>query len=333
MILRVLKSNRSVNYFLFPMLGILFWLNTLLNPQAYAFFKGENENILYAPISQWLGGYLFLQDALALLLLIVLAFLVQQVNNRYNFIRIRTILPAPLFVIIISGFTKMHTLHPVYFAAIFLVLAIYRFFSAFDKVKPYSAAFDTGFLLGLASLFYFNISILFPAFFIGIGILSREYQWRQYVLILLGFLLPILFALGYGVFTDNFLELLKTFERNILTPNNHFKSNIALNVFMGYLAILTIIGSIKIIQQYDRKKVSTRKYFSVFFLIFVFSLVSFFFIPATSQEMLVITTIPLTFLISNFFVFLKSLFCGELLFSLLFVIVLVLQFLASSYYG
>ncbi len=326
MILRTLKSNRSVNYLLFPLIGVLLWLNTLLNPHAYRFFPGEKENLLFAPIIGLLENYLFVQNALALLLVILLAFLVQQVNNQYNVIRIRTMLPAPLFVIIISGFTPMQALHPVYFAAVFVLLAIYRFFNAFDKAKPYSAAFDSGFLLGLASLFYFNIFILFPAFFFGIGILARENHWRQYVLIFLGFLLPLIFALGYAFLTDSFLELLKTFERNILSPNNHFKSNIPLHILLGYLGVLTIIGSIKIIQQYDTKKVSTRKYFSVFFLIFIFSLISFAFIPATSLEMLIITAIPLTFLISNLFVFMKSRFWGELLFSILFIIVLVLQF-------
>ena len=328
MILRILKTNRSVNYILFPLLGVVFWLNTLLAPHVYPFFKGEKENLLYAPVNDWLTGYPFLQSLLALLLAIVLALMIQQVNNRYNFIRIRTMLPAPLFIIIISGFTQLHTLHPVYFAAGFVIIAIYRFFSAFDQAKPYSAAFDSGFLIGIASLFYFNISILFPAFLFGIGILSREYQWRQYVLILLGFLLPLLFALSYSIYTDSLLEMLKMFERSVVTPNNHFKSNIPIHIFLGYLIVLTVIGSIKIIQQYDTKKVSTRKYFSVFFLLFVFSLFSFTFVPATSQEMLVITAIPLTFLISNFFVFLRSRFWGELLFSILLVIVLILQFLA-----
>ncbi|MFW5823018.1 MAG: DUF6427 family protein, partial [Tangfeifania sp.] len=91
---------------------------------------------------------------------------------------------------------------------------------------------------------------------------------------------------------------------------------------------ITLLGSIKIIQQYDSKKVSTRKFFTVFFLLFITSLAGFTFVPATSQEMLVITAIPVTFLVSNFFVFLKSRFWGELLFSLLLIIVITLQVLA-----
>jgi len=328
MILRTLKSNHSVNYLLFPLLGIIFWLQALINPQIYSFFNGESENILYQPVASLLQQNALAQSIVSLILVLILAFIAQLVNNRYNFIRIRTMLPAPLLIIILGGFTKIHTLHPVYFTSIFVMLAIYRLFNAFDKPKPYSTAFDTGFLLGLGSLFYFNIIILLPAFLIGIGILSSNYRWRQFVIVFLGFLLPLVFAFSYAFLTDSFLELLKTFERSIIMPNNHFKSNITLHIFLGFLIVLTVIGSINIIQQYDSKKVSTRKYFMVFFFIFIFSLFSFTFVPATSQEMLVISAIPLTFLISNYFVFLKSRFWGELLFSLLLILVITLQIIA-----
>lgn len=327
MILRIFKSNRSINYFLYPLLGVMFWLHDFISPQNYSFNPGEPEGLLYQPISQIVAENAYVQSVTALLLLLIMAFMVQQINNQYNFIRVRTMLPAPMFVVIISGFTQLHTLHPVYFATIFALAAIYRLFVAFDTSKPYSAAFDTGFLLGIGTLFYFNLFVIVPAFLAGVGILSRDNSWRQYVLLLLGFLLPLIFAAGYVFITDNISGLLQLIQLNVVSPNNHFRSNIPLHVFLGSLILLTVFASYKIIQQYDTKKVSTRKYFSVFFLIFIFSLVSFVFIPATSQEILMITAIPLTFLISNFFVFLESRFWGEFLFSLLLVLVLVLQFL------
>ena len=70
-------------------------------------------------------------------------------------------------------------------------------------------------------------------------------------------------------------------------------------------------------QQYDSRKVSTRKYYLVLFVIFIFSMISFVFIPATSQEMLVIAVLPVTLLISNLFASIESGFWRELLFTLL----------------
>ncbi len=328
MMLRLLKSNRPVNFILFPLFGVLFWLPGLLEPEPYPFYEGETQNLLYKPIGEMVENAPFIQGLIALGVLILLAFLMLQVNNRYSFIRIRTMLPAPLFIIMVSGFTVLHTLHPVYFAATFFLIAIFRFFSAFDKVKPYTAVFDSGILLGIASLFYFNMVVLFPAFFFGIRILARETRWREYVIFLTGFLLPFGFAFAYAFWFGQVPQLWNTFEQNMLTPNSHFRDNLFLQIFLGLLVFLTFLGSITLINQYDSKKVSTRKFFTVFFLFFICSLGSFLFVPATSQEMLVIIAIPVTFQVSNFFVFMKSRFWSELFFYLLFGAVIVLQLIA-----
>lgn len=328
MILRILKSNRAVNFVLIPFIGLLFWITNLIHPQTYPYYLGENKNLLFAPLYHWLKNAPLAQSILALAMVIALAFMVQQINNRYSFIRIRTMLPAPMFVILVSGFVKMHTLHPVYFGAAFLLFAIYRLFSMFEQPKPYSAAFDAGFWLGAGSLFYFNLILLFPALLIGIAVLSREYHWRAFFIHLLGLLLPWFFAFSYAILTENFLELLKVLEQNIITVNNQLLSNLPLQIFLGFIIILTVLGSIKMAQQYDTKKVSSRKYFSILFFIFIFAMLCFIFIPATSQEMLIIVAIPISFLVSNLLVFMKSRFWSELLLTALFGIVIFLEIAA-----
>ena len=328
MILRILKSKRPVNFVLVPFIGLLFWITNLIYPHVYPYYLGENEALLFAPFYNWLKNTPTLQTLISFIFVVVLAFMVLQVNNRYSFIRIRTMLPAPMFVLLIGGFVDLHTLHPVYFGAAFLLLSIYRLFSMFDQSKSYSAAFDAGFWLGVGSLFYFNLIFLFPAFLTGIAILSREYHWRAFVINLLGLLLPWLFAFSYAILTEHILELLKVLEQNIITANNHFISNIPLQVFLGVLVFLTVLGSIKMVQQYDTKKVSSRKYFTILFLIFLFAMFSFIFVPATSQEMLIIVAIPVSFLVSNLLVFMRSRFWSELIFTVLFGIAVFIEIVA-----
>lgn len=331
MILRILKSNQPVNFVLFPLLALLVWVNDIFHPKSYAFYLGENANPLFWPIYKWLENYPLTQDIIALILLILAAFLVLHINGKYSFIRIRTMLPATLFVLINSGFTQMHALHPVYFAALFLLLSLNRLFSIFEKSKPYSAVFDAGFLLALGSLFYFNLVVLFPALLIGILILKHDYNWREFIISFIGFLTPFIIALGISFLRENLLEQLKVFEQNILTPVNHFKTNVPLHIYLGFLVFLTGLGSYKILEQYDTKKVSTRKYFTILFVFFVFSLLGFVFVPATSHEMLIITSIPVTFLVSNFLVFIRSRFWSEFVFTLIIVMVILMQVIPFFY--
>lgn len=329
MLVRVLKTNQPINYFILLIAGILFWLVKIIHPQPYTFFTGENENVLYKPIDLLINSSPFLQTVLSLLAAMVMAVVIQQINSRYAFIRVRNMIPAPLFIIILGGMMYIHTMHPVYFGALFMLFAIYRLFGTYDKSKNYSAVFDVGLLVGIGSLFYFGLLFLLPAFLIGVGMLGRDTGWRDYTILLLGFVLPLFFALSFGILTEHFLEILKTFEQNVLTANKKFSLNPQMLVFFGWLILITALGSIGIIQQYDTKKVSSRKYFVFFFLIFIFSIGTFVFIPAVSHEILIITAIPVTYLIANYLAFMKSRFFSELLFSLLVLLVIIQQFFAG----
>lgn len=326
MILQTLKSNRSLNLFIFPVIGILFWLKELFAPHIYPFFTGENSNILYAPIYKLTYEYSLIQILFSLILVIFIAFLIQQVNDRFSVIRVRTKLPATIYILIIAGFTPMHVLHPVYFAAIFMLFAIYSIFGIFNNPNPFPEVFNAGFFIGIGSLFYFNLITVLPAFFIGIIILYRDVKWREFVILFLGFSVPFILALGFAFYFDRFLETLYIFEQNVSTSVNHIRDNYLLYGFLAFLMLLTLIGSIKLMQQYDSRKVSSRKYFSLFMVIFIFSLIGFVFIPATSQEMLVLSVIPITFLISNLFVTMESRFWSESLFLLLVVVVVFMEF-------
>ncbi len=327
MILRILKSNQPLNYILVVIFGLMFWTESLINPHHYPFYRSENENILFNPIDSVLKNSPIAEAILSLALALILAYFVQHINSRYSFIRIRTMLPAPMFILLIGGFKELHTIHPVYFAALFLLLAIHRLFSVFESSKPYSSIFDAGFWLGVGSLFYLNLVVLFPAFLISVAILSRNYRWRIFVVNSIGYFLPFFFAFSYAILTGQFLELLKIMEINLVSANNHFKSNVPLQIFLLFLILLTLIGSIKMIEQYDTKKISSRKYFTAFFLIFTFSLSGFVLIPSTSVEILIITAIPVCFLVSNFLVFMKSRFWSELIITLLFGLVVFMQIL------
>ena len=309
-----------------PLVTMALWMKSLLHPFAYNYFPGEDQNILYDFIYHLVNDKALVQVISGIVMVVLLAYSIQLVNDRYMFIRIKSKLPALLFVVIVGGFVPMHTLHPVYFGALFTLIAIYRLFGIFDTKKAYSSTFDVGFLLGIGALFYLDVAVLIPAFIVGIALLGREVGWREFTTLLLGFFLPFVFSAAYAVLTDSWLEVINMMKESIVTPVNHFKSNTPLQVYLVALILFTIAGSIGMFGQYDTKKISSRKYFTVFFWIFIFSLAGFALNPVTSQEMLVITAIPVTYLIANYFVFMKSRFWSELLFILLVLIVVSMQF-------
>lgn len=327
MFLEKLKSDHNTNFILFPLLGTLIWIRKFIFPDTSASYSGESGFLLSDPVFELLKNSLLIQNLLALVLFLLMAFIVLQINLRHDFIRSRTMISATLFVIMAGGLRDIHYLHPVYFGALFFLVALYRLLGVFDKPKPYAAALDAGLFLGIASLFYLNMAVFFPAFFIGVGILSRETRWRNFVVVLIGFLLPIVFGASYAFLTDSLALHLGVLEQNlVLSANIDILSN-PMKGYLVFLGVLILLASLKIFKEYPTKKVSARKNFIVFFLLFLSSVAAVVLIPSASQEMLLVTIIPVTFLVTNYFVFLAGRLWGEIVFLSLVSVVVVMQFL------
>jgi hypothetical protein len=282
--------------------------------------------LLYQPVHLLLGQSAFVNNFIALVFVVLLAFIIIQLNTNYAFIRVRTFLPANIFVLIVSGLLAMHTLHPVYFGLLFLLLSVNRIFQSADKSKVFPNAFDSGFLLGIGSLFYFNLIFYFPITWIGFSIIRKRSEWRNYVLPIVGLFIPWLFAYSYYYFFSDPKLLLESINQNFLSRNKLFIENIPLVIYIGFLIFSTLLSSIFLLSQYDEKKINTRKYFQIFFLIFIISLILLAVVPSVSQEILIILAFPLTCLVANYLIFMKRQFWGNVFMYAFIALVIYLQF-------
>jgi len=326
MILRFLKTNQAFHFITIPLIVMALWFRAYLKPESFPFFEGENQMILFRPLNQIISSSVLASNLLAIGLALALTFLVLRLNTAYAFIRVRTFLPSNIFILIISGLISLHSLHPVYLATVFLLLAINRIFGAYEQPKVNSNAFDAGFLIGLGSLFYFNLVFYFPIVWVGFVLIRKTPEWRNFILPLIGIAIPWLYAFCYYFVTDSVPELGRTISQNVLTDTVFFEGNLNFQAYLALLIFLTLMGSLFLIMQLDEKKVSSRKYFQIFFLIFVISLALLLFVPAASQEILVIMAIPLTFLFSNYLIFMRRQFWGNLFVYLLIAMVIYMQF-------
>lgn len=326
MLLKALKSNQPYHFLLIPLFALALWIRSLVHTEAFPFYAGEDMMILYKPVSILLGKNLLLNHISALIFTILLAFLILKLNVQYGFIKVRSFLPPSLFVLITSGMPDLHAMHPVYPATLFLVLAIDRIFNSFDKEIIHSNAFDAGIFLAIGSLFYLHLVFFFPLLWFGFIIIKPKVNWREYILTTIGFVLPWLGALIYYLIAGRQDELWTTLQMNFTSPQIFLRENLPIQIYVGYLVLLTLLGSIFLLSQYDDRRISSRKFFKVFFWIFLISIVLIAANPAVSQEIIIILAFPLTFLISNFFIFMKRQVWGEVFLYLLTAGVIYLQF-------
>lgn len=317
MIFRLIKHNRLASFVLMPLLGIAVWSTSLLFPPSFDFYQGEDRMLLFSPVAGLLSGKPHLTGITAFLLYMLAAVIIQRISGEYGFIKTRTLLPGAMFLLIAGGIREYQTFHPVYPAVIMLLLGLFRLFGAFDKRKPYSQIFDANLILGIGSLFYFNLAVLLPAFIAGGKILGRETRWREIVVALSGFLTPWIFAFSWFYLSGRTAELLQVLHDNFLTENDRLTGNLPLQIFLGLAGILTLAGSYLIIAQYDEKKVSIRQYYLVFFLVFVSAVSAFFLVPSASAEILLVAGVPVTFLLTNLMLTFRRVIWGEVVIYLL----------------
>ncbi len=325
MFLRILKSNKAFNLILFPLIGVMLWLPGLISPGTYPFAPGEDQSILFSPLMKLMAARPFLQVLIALVLMIVLAFTIQKVNSQYPFFRIRTLLPFNLLILLIGGLPALHSLHPVFFASIFFVFAIDRELAAFKKKSFYSNSFDTGLLIGMGSLFYTPLGFLFPVLMIGMWIVNPECNWRHLVLLFWGLILPWIFAFSCCFLAGSAGELPELLEINLATSCNRLTGNVPLQIFTGFWGFLLVIGTLFSLSRLDERKISTRKYYTVF-LILTFTLILFMvFAPFMSVEVLILVAVPSSFIISNALLFFRNRILADVVLALLTGLVIFMQ--------
>jgi hypothetical protein len=327
MLLKTLKSNQTFHFLLIPVIAAALWFKSFMNPIPFPFYSGEDMMLLYQPINALVGKSTVTSNIIALLFIILLAFLILKINVQYSFIRVRTVLPSVLFILITSGLHELHAMHPVYPAALFLILTVDRIFNAYDKEVIHSNAFEAGIFLAIGSLFYLNLVFFFPFLWIGFIIIKPKVNWREYILSTLGFIFPWLVALAYYAASNQTDELMVTLKSNISLHQSFLKGNLPIQIYLGFLGFLTLLASFLILSQYDGKKISSRKYFKAFFWIFLISGVLIVANPAVSQDIIILLAIPLTYLISNYLIYMKRQIWGEIYLYILVAGVIYLQFI------
>jgi hypothetical protein len=325
MLLKALKLHQPFHFLLIPIIAIALWIKSLMTPQAYPFYTGEDAMILYQPISLFLTNSPLLSNVMAFVFTLLLSFLILKLNVQYTFIRVRSFLPSSLFILLTSGVPELHAMHPIYPAALFLVMAIDRIFNSYEKEIIHSNAFDAGILLSIGSLFYWNLVFFFPLIWFGFIIVKPKVNWREYILSSIGFAMPWLATLAYYMAIGAQDELRQTIMANLTFNNSFLKGNLLHQIYTGYLVLLILLGSYYLLSQYDDKRISTRKFFKVFFWVFLLSVILMTASPAVSQEFIIVMAIPLAYLLGNYFIFMKHQLWGEVMMYLLTGLIIYMQ--------
>jgi hypothetical protein len=246
-------------------------------------------------------------------------------NTTVFFIHERTFLPALFYVLLGGIFPDHQILNPVLPASVFLILAIFRIMDGYHISGTAYNYFDAGILISTGSLFYANLIWFGALVIIGIALL-RTGNLKEILISVLGLLTPYLITFGlYYVIGKDVGNLMKVLGDNLFSKPTYYPFPVLTVVALVFCGILIFISLIKLIRTMNTKKIKSRKTFSLMIWTFIISLIVYFAVPSSSIEIIWLTSIPVSYFLTHYFVFVKKKLLPEVLFTLLFLFILLIQ--------
>jgi hypothetical protein len=326
MFLRLFKGSQPILIFLIPLTVALVWIKSFLHPAGGIAGMDLWSMPIYQVIHNLLIGLPVVRKLIALALLITNALLLARMNTKFIMVKSRTYLPAVFYALICSSFMAFQDLTPALVVSFLFIITLEIMFDAYSEEGLSYKFFEAAFLVSLASLTYSTMALYLVVVWIILSIL-RNAGWREWVFTIIGFALPYVFLYTIYYLTDrdisvNTQNILSNFtmEKGFETPG------LSTIIFHGYLALLIFMASIRLLGAYQGMKIYVRKFFMVLFYIFLFTLGIHLIFYHKSVELVFFYAIPVSYLLTYYFLQMRSKLIGEILFTVflgLLVVVLI----------
>ena len=326
MLLKTFKGTGPGVSFLIIITLLAVWISAILNQRLHPRFIYETDPMpLYGLIKLLISNNHSAGVILSFFMVSLMAFLLVNFNTRVFFINERTFLPALIYILLGGLFPDHQLLNPVIPASVFLLLAIMRIMDGYHKTGTAFNFFDSGILIGTGSLFYANLVWFGVLVIIGIALL-RTGNLKEIVISILGLLSPYLLTFGlYYVIGKNPGTLLKLLGNNLFTRSIYYPFPRLTIIALIFCGALILVSTVQLLRHMNTKKIKSRKTFSLMIWAFIISLIVYFALPSASVEIVWLASIPASYFLTHYFVLAKRKVVPEILFSLLFVFIFLIQ--------
>ncbi|MDQ3047623.1 MAG: DUF6427 family protein [Bacteroidota bacterium] len=198
-------------------------------------------------------------------------------------------------------------------------MGINKLLSSYRKDTAFSQSFDAGFLFSIASLFYFPYFVFFPLLGVALIIL-RPFNWREWLISFIGVLVPYIFVGTVYFLTDKLDYLLHDkmlFDFIKVRPVSEIPDSFYFMICIGWLIVL--LSFLSLFKGLNSGPQKAKKGIILLIWFFLFSALSVLLAPQISTVYFSAMAIPASVFCANYFLNLKRVILGELLFILLLI--------------
>ncbi len=317
-VVRMFLGNRALVLLLLPALvAIYFVLNSISN-----YYNQEN----ITNLGLWGETIVFSPNTLkisAAILLCLNAIGINWIYNSNEFLERNSYLSSLLYIVLMSFYHSFYSLDGLLFAHTFIILMLLQFFKLRQHEEGRKYVFNGAFFAGIAATFHPPMVTLIPFVLIMIWTI-RPFVFREIILAIIGFILPIVYAGVYLWYSDHTIEL-----RILEQATNYSKKQTDFLVMAVLFTLLLILSLFSIRGKMQKSSIRLKKLVNILWWLVgvcvLFGLGDFFFFGQIERFSFLM--IPLAFFLTFSFVNKTFMIPATVLFYITFVYSLVNFFL------
>jgi hypothetical protein len=318
MLVKTLKTTKPVSLAIFFGLGLVFF--GLKLPIDSSFIYTQSGFPLFDLLQIVTFQQHWLISIFSFALVLVLAMGWNNILSDKGVLKNNSVLPSVIVLFFFVPFQFTPVL-PVCFLSLFL---LHKVFNMYQKDRPYMDIFDAGLLVGTCFLFY-PPAIFFLPFLLFCIFLYGNIQWRNFVIPLLAFSAPLLIFWGVH-YCFNTSEGVLEHYRNSLSlslPSIELPEHVLAWTIL--LAVLLLLSLKKMLLWLSTNSLRARKAFGALFLFCVCIVMGLFVESAQGWNHFLLFCLPISVLLSNYFLYLEKRWWSEGLFILMLISLLYFQ--------
>lgn len=266
---------------------------------------------LGSPLSKAVESILpagLLTSITSLLLTLLNAFLIAQLNNRFTIIRNRTFIPVFVFLMLMSVAGQTHQLPGAHFALTLLLIALFVFFNMFRDKQASEQAFLGSLLIATGSLFIEPILLFLAVCWMGM-IRFGSFSLRTFLASVFGGLVPWILYFVIRYYFEPDLLWINTLFTGFETGFTLFERPVNELIYLACMTLIIITGLVGLYSNLHGDSIQSRAKlnFLTIILIFSFAFSIVFvncyaiFIPFTLMAYAVLIAHPLTLKPNGFY--------------------------------
>jgi hypothetical protein len=317
MFYRIITGDKTITALIVIIFAILSWLPGFISTEKFFFPDPGSSMPMYDYIFGIFNKNLFVSKGIALSLVLLQGVFLVRINAKFVLIQQRTFLPA-FFFIILSGFLpELHQLNAVLIASVFIIFTLAVLLRSYDSSPNSYDFFLAGLLLGSGSLIYAPMIYFLVFVWISTSFL-RTFYWREYVLPVLGLLTPYLFYFGWMILYDvNIPAFFHLLKHQLFAGFQFLNMKLLYGIFTVYVIFLILISSVYMIKIFQFRKIYLRNFFLMKFWLFMTAIFVFAAFTGFNTRVFYIISVPVSYLLTNYFINSRKSLTNRVLFFLL----------------